>query len=214
MKTTLRFFTIGILSLLVFGMATSTQPAWACTGGYSPTIEEKVGQAPFIVRGHIIEVDDAGSNAIMHVSEYLKGEGAEYILLALDSPTSILFRYTRYSGGGCFYGVSGMRLENEIIIFLSKDINGSYVLASGNYTFTHNYYRDSEHHPLLPEGITSLDELSLHIQTFTGQIPQSPIQDMPYPLIAPLFITTELGSEYLIPIDGSAPVTLTDEVMA
>ena len=207
MKTTLRLFSIGILSLLVFGIATSTQPALACSGGRTFPLEEAIEYSSVIVRGHIMEVDDSHSNAIMRVSKYLKGEGAEYILLALDNPTNILFRTTRNSGGGCNIHIRRMNIGDEITILLNKQINGSYYFGVNQDYFTDDYLID---YSLANNNSTSLDELGDVIEELTGEPSKQPIPDMPYPLLAPLLITTESGANYLLPIDSSEPVLLNE----
>ena len=201
MNRIIRLFTIGILSVIIFGIV-SPQDVLACSGGRVITIEEQVEYATHIVSGYIIEVDDYHSNAIMRVNQYLKGAGAEYILLGLDNPENILFREVRNSGGGCDIGVTRMNIGDEITIFLYKQMNGSYNLATRNRIFGNPDYFTDE--------IIDTKELANTIEILTGESSKSPIENMPYPLTAPLLIITELGSDYIIPVDGSEPVAITD----
>ncbi|MDX2078663.1 MAG: hypothetical protein SFZ02_19685 [bacterium] len=212
MKTTLRFFTIGMLSLLVFGMATSTQPALACSGGQPSSISELISYADVIVRGHIVERDDSGQNAIMEVTEYLKGEGNEFILLGINNPASILNNRLRHSGGGCFYGISRLPENREIIIFLNKDFDGSYTLGDGHYS-NEDYYSEQPTIRIWEDlfGIrryrdVTFDNFISIIQRIVGIAPTLPMMNNSYPLRAPMVITTELGIKYILPIDESPPI--------
>jgi hypothetical protein len=217
MKTTLRFFAIGILSLLVFGMATSTQPALACSGGGPSSVNERVDSSAVIVRGRVIETDDSGDNAIMQVKEYIKGRGKEFILLSIVSSTFILNRQLRPDSGGCFYGLlSVYPYDKDIVIFLNKRFDGSYSLSKGNHTNIEFYiadkplfiYEDSVEGRI--ERSVEYNEFVTVVENITGENATLPIQNNPYPLRAPMVITTELGTKYILPIDESPPILPSD----
>jgi hypothetical protein len=204
MKMTLRFFTIGILSLLVFGMATSTQPAWACSGTGS-TVEEDIDYSEFIARGTIGQIDDSEKNGIFSISEYLKGQGEGVILLSSYSPENTL-KDQIYYRGGCYHGMKLMK-NVEVIMFFSKNLDGSYTPLK--------YYVDNQRimwSRSVPTFVLSLDELSQAITYNTQSIPYTPREDYSYyPLFAPLLIITQSGSEYLFPIDRSNPTLLEED---
>lgn len=201
MKTTLRFFSIGILSLLVFGMATSTQPALACSG-IGTTVAEDIDDSDFIARGTIGQIDDSEKNGIFSISEYLKGQGEGVILLSSYSPQNTL-RDQIYYRGGCNHGMNLVK-NAEVIMFFSKNLDGSYNPLK--------YYVDNQRimwSRSVPTFVLSLDELSQAITYNTQSLPYTPREDYSYyPLFAPLLIITQSGSEYLFPIDRSNPILL------
>jgi len=197
--------------VIIFGIA-STQDVLACSGGQPSSINELIDYASVIVRGHIIAKDDSGQNAIMQVTEYLKGEGNEYILLGIISPSSIINTRLRFSGGGCFYGISALPQDREIVIFLNKYFDGTYKLGGSHHT-NEDYYKQQPTIGVWEDrfGIRSYREVTFEnfisiIQRIVGTAPILPTMNNPYPLRAPMVITTELGTKYILPIDKSPPI--------
>lgn len=212
-------------------------PVLACSGGSSLTLTRLVDEADVIVRGQLEVLDDAGQNGVMRVSAYLKGgPGPAHILLSLHPPAQIEAIQERYSGGGCFYGVSpALQTGEEIVIFLQRKVDGSFMLAPRHFSNPMYYPFPRDHSPirvfLNAEGhvftydenrysaITAdsipltVGEFAAHITEVSGQQVQSPLEDRPYPLFAPLLLTTTAGSRYLLPVDGSEPLALTLEDM-
>ncbi len=211
MTRIIRLFTIGILSVLLFGVA-STQDVLACSGGRSSSINELVSYADVIVRGRIIETDDSYQNGVMQVSEYIKGEGNEFILISAVSPEFISYIRLRYSGGGCFTGISGFPKGREIIIFLDKNFDGSYGLANRNHVDADYFLLDYGIYVLeerfgvrVSRGV-EYDEFVNVIQNITKEDTSLPTENNSYPLHAPLFLITKSGTEYIIPVDNSSPI--------
>ncbi|MDX2078664.1 MAG: hypothetical protein SFZ02_19690 [bacterium] len=199
MKLVLRFFTIGMLNLLVFGMATSTQPAWACSG-IGPTVEDLL-DSEFIVIGNILWLDDSGKNGVMEVYEYLKGQGKQTLTLSSYTPRQIM-RDKVYSRSGCNYGTS-MRENTEVIMFLSKNLDGSYHPSQYYYTNNQRILWSLS----LPTYVESLAELRDAIIGYLQTQPTNPIGGY-YQLNAPLLITSESGSQYLLPVDKIMAILL------
>lgn len=211
MNRVIRLFSIGILSVFLFGIA-STQDVLACSGGQPSSINELVDYASVIVRGHIIERDDSGQNAIMQVTEYLKGEGNEYILLGIFSPSSIINTRLRFSGGGCFYGISRLPQDREIIIFLNRYFDGSYKLAGSHHT-NEDYYKQQpsivvweDRFGVRTYRAVTFEDFTSIIQHIVGTAPTLPTLNNHYPLRAPIVIATEQGTKYIFPIDESLPI--------
>ncbi|MBZ0291911.1 MAG: hypothetical protein K8L99_05015, partial [Anaerolineae bacterium] len=223
--------------LILIGMLTAlvqVSPALACSGGVPLTLPELVEEAEVIVQGHFEILDDAGQNGVMQVQSYLKGgPGPTHILLSLYTPPGIESTQERFSGGGCFYGVSpALQASEEIVIFLQRKADGSFELAPRHFT-NPMYYPfatddspirvflnaegrvftyDEAHYAITSDSIPlTLDEFANHITEANGEEVQPPLENSPYPLFAPLLLTTTTGSRYRLPVDGSDPLLLTDD---
>jgi len=201
MNRIIRLFTIGILSVIIFGIA-STQDVLACSP-YGTTVEENIHYADFIVRGVISYIDDSNKNGILAVTEYLKGEGEGVILLSSYAPRDTRRDVVDYRGG-CNHGMTLVQ-NTEIIMFLSKNLDGSYAPFA--------YYSENQRvvwSRTTPAFVISLDELGEAITYYDTQL-QSYIPRENYryyPLFAPLLITTQTNSNYLFPVDRGSPILL------
>lgn len=207
MTRIIRLFSISILSVIIFGIV-SPQDILACYRGPLPPIEEYVDRVDAIVRGQIIETDDSGQNMIMKVTEYLKGEGNEIILLSNFGPSVILEMNLNYESN-CSYGLMPIPEDEELILFLYSGPYGSYRLES-DYIVNPNeeiyVFNDS----LGDYRVVTYAEFIDFIQNYIGTDPILPFMDTLYPLSAPMLITTESGTEYILPIDGNPPVALSE----
>jgi len=203
MTRIIRLFTIGILSVLLFGVA-STQDVLACSGiGAMPA--EMIDNADFIVRGSIYSVDDSGKNGLMEVYQYLKGQGDQFIVLSAYSPRQII-RDQTYLRSGCNW-TRVMPEYTEIILFLTKNIDGSYRPIA--------YYTNSQRirwSVYVPTFVESLNELSDAIIGYL-QTPPNHFMGNGYNFLlsAPLLITTDSSSQYLLPVDNGYPILLDED---
>ncbi|MAS36586.1 MAG: hypothetical protein CL610_21455 [Anaerolineaceae bacterium] len=216
---------IVLLGLLIVNMGL-TGPAFACSGGVTSTVDMLVENAEVIVYGELLNVDDAGQNAVMRADSYVAGgPGPQHIVLSLYEPARVHHSRERFSGGGCFYGVSPL-LEpaQEILIFLTRKLDGGYQLAPRHFS-NPDYYpfptdqstvtvhvdtNPTDDTPAEARDVT-LDQFTALIRDAAGTGPTEPHTDATYPLLAPLLITTESGTHYLLPVDGADPVIVTDE---
>lgn len=113
--------------LLLF---TQQNNVYACSGG-SANLRQLAEYAEVIVHGHMVQTDEIGQNGVLQVESYLKGEaGLEFILLGLYPPPMYDEFNERPTSGGCFHGVPPLQYGDEIIIFLNRNADGSYALAS------------------------------------------------------------------------------------
>ena len=213
MNRIIRLFSIGILGVFLFGIA-STQDVLACSGGRASSINELVSYANVIVRGRIIETDDSGQNAIMQVSEYIKGAGDEFILISIVSKSFILGRRLRRDSGGCFYGIRPFPQDKDIVIFLYNKFDGSYGLSKGHYSNQDYYIADEMIYigedrfgVRVWRGVDYRQFVTV-VENITGENATPPTPSQHLPLRAPMFIITELGTKYIVPIEGSSLVLL------
>ena len=214
MNRIIRLFTIGILSVIIFGIAT-TQSVRACSGGSDTPLNTLIDNAEIIVHGQIIETDDANNNFILQVDTYLKGTGAEHLLVALYSPANTLQDIYRRDGD-CSYPPSDLYKGMELLQFLNRRNDGAYVW-SRHGLFDKDYYENQEITYLSDDGTyatVTYDEFLTTIQDYVGASPTPPDTNSPYPMLAPLLITTESGKHYLYPIDKQAPVQISDELLS
>jgi len=213
MTRIIRLFAIGIVSVFLFGIA-SPQDVLACSGGRSSSINELVSYADVIVRGRIIETDNSYQNGVMQVSEYIKGAGDELILISIIDSVFILNRILRPSSGGCFYGIPPFPQDKDIVIFLYNKFDGSYGLSKGHYSNQDYYIADEEIYigedrfgVRVWRGI-DYDKFVDVVENITGENASQPTRNQYPPLHAPLLITTEFGTKYIVPIEGSSLVLL------
>lgn len=228
-----------ILTLVLLGLSLTytTSPVLACSGGSTLPLAEQADYAEVIVYGQVRRVDARGQNGVLRVETYLKGgPGPEYILLSLYEPAHYTRSQERFNSGGCFYGVSPpLQTGDNIVIFLQQKANGSYELAPRHFSNTMYSSFPSQDATIKihvnGEGapftfnetnygtLTSdfrevtREEFETLILQATGEEAQPPVIDQPYPLFAPLLITTQSGRHYLLPVDGSPAHALTADDM-
>jgi hypothetical protein len=219
-----KYFLFIFIILLV-----QVNPALACSGGKPSTVVELVENAEVIVYGKLVQVDDAGQSAVLQVQSYwYGGPGPQYILLSLYEPASVTRNQERWSGGGCYYGVAPLPAGQDIAIFLVSNTNGSYSLAPGHFLNSNYYpfptptttipvYTKFEYDPvntgstIAETRLVTADEFAQMIEEITRIPPFLPLFGEPYPLLAPLLITTTNETRYLLPVDFSPPIKLNTE---
>jgi len=219
----LRTILLGLCGLLLL-WSEQPQTVFACSGPGQAPLQTVFDEAETAVIGTFIEFDDDNLNAVFRVQFYLMGNpGPEYILLSLNDPVLIEDALQgRYRTGQC--SRIGHSLSDQAavsILFLEHQMDGSYtwtVLNSGVYQFEtsntvlpifYEIVRTAEQ-PYVSRDFT-VGDLRRYIYGKTGQKPQPPLFDQPYPTKTPLMITTDTGSHYLLPIDGSNPILLTEQ---
>ncbi|MCU0480274.1 MAG: hypothetical protein MUE54_03580 [Anaerolineae bacterium] len=215
MRHILRLFIISLLSVSLFGIA-STRPVYACSGGSPTPLTELIDDAEIIVQGRIVEIDDANNNFIVQIDTYLKGNGAEHLLVALYSPANTLNDMYR-PDEDCWYPPYGLYEGMTLLQFLNRRNDGAYVW-SPHGLFDNAYYTPDEEITYLSHDETfftvTYDEFLTVIQDIVGTSPVPPNTDSPYPMLAPLLITTKSGIHYLYPIDKQAPIQISDELLS
>jgi hypothetical protein len=202
-----------ILLLVLVGMVT-TSNVYACSGGgwatWDDAVTAFVEYSDTIVVGQFVELDDVELNGIFQIETYLLGgRGAEHLTVAINDVRKIVSRDTahRYFNCGINQPRGPLSLEGQYILFLERNIDGTYQNA------THWYWYFAT-----PEAtFTVHDEVKLDLATFQAQITAkvgdaaiAPDIETPYPRTTPIILTTRSGQQYLLPVDGSPPVSVTE----
>lgn len=218
----MRVWQWGILVVLLSVSLSHVGSVQACSGSSEISLEEVVKTAEIAVLGKFVEYDDARSNGIFQVTSYLMGEpGPEYILLALNNPLLIeAVNQGRETGGMCPHTERIPLGDGLAVVFLNHQQDGSYTwvtLKSGLYQFDSQTPEISvfyQYTPTTPEDAFrsfTLEQMLAYILDKSGQSPISPLIDKPYPMTIPLMVTTDLNNHYLLPVDGSKPILLTED---
>ncbi|MCU0499313.1 MAG: hypothetical protein MUF87_18320, partial [Anaerolineae bacterium] len=199
-------------------------PVVACSGGGGPDLELLLEGATLVVKARVLDIDSEGQTGVVEVIDYFYGMSASNKLLITQiDPISVSF-YTeqRFGSGSCASMSAPINLDEEIYLFLKRETDGSYrptVLPSRVL-----------HHPIIfhfPTPTTRVEtyvldlEEEYRLQTFTEsefraflqqrlrqEIVRSTATDDPYPLPAPILLTTESGLNYLFPVDHSQPILI------
>jgi hypothetical protein len=216
---------LALLVLAAFALLLTDAPeAAACSGGRGREtipVRELIRDADTIVIGETVEVDDASANSIFRVESYLKGNGAEFILLALKSTIQIeTAREQRNLSGGCHYISNPPGVGMTSIILLNRREGGEYnaaIAMTGFYSFENEietievpYYWPPLRDNIYTRSFTR-PQLEDYIRLLVGIEPSSPNYSLPYPLKAPLLITTASGTNYQFRIDSTPPVIIPDD---
>ncbi|MEP7292462.1 MAG: hypothetical protein ABI835_11800, partial [Chloroflexota bacterium] len=227
-----------MLSLL-FGtsfLITKPQAVYACSGGAPLTVAGLINNSDYVVKARVAELDDEAQNAILRVESYLVGgTSSEFLLLVRNPPTIMDYILAgRSTGADCRGLLSDFQPNDEMYLFLDRNVDGSYevtttlfnpylytfpdaeatveVFLTGGYENGGTVYEDVANRDT-GEQVTEIQFLEI-IAAETNQSPVSPNMESPYPLKAPLRITTAAGTEYILPIDGNPPVELTRELLS
>jgi hypothetical protein len=215
---------------LVVSLTALTHQAGACSGpGPRIQLDTVVVEADAVIYGRVIEADDVGQNVIVRVNTYLNGKaGPRNILVSLWPPPSVFNSRDFQYSGGCFYIGAPLSVGDNIVMFLDRNVDGSYSKALGLFgaglssygelarfpardTRVHiNYFTEPEGDERSFREVTR-DELFGLLFSVPGAYPAKPIDEAPYPLEAPLLLIDDEGKHYLLPIDGGPPVEMVGE---
>ncbi len=217
-----------ILPLLVLCLFYDTDDALACSGGGNGVLTlNLVNDSEFIVRGSVIEA--SGGNSIVRVDRYLAGSGANQLFIYRNSPGYWVGRNLRGYDYGCGIWQSPMVVNGvQMILGLNRNLNGTYAVeftmpiipTEDDFNVSYLNYdgdiHDRENHsadnwqPIT----TSVREFEARLEEITGQfavLPEPVFTDSPYyPELRRrvLYITTENGTHYMMPIDSGAVVEI------
>ena len=211
-----RLFPIAFLLILFSALSLST--VFACGGGAPPSIHKLLEDGESVVVGQFVELDDANANGIFRVDLILTGEiEAQYLTVSVnDIRQEIAYNVGRiYPCGG--HHVKHISTDGIYILPLTRGMNGEY------YSEYHNpfYYSTPEQIRKVYEryrGVSGTPYEELDLQGFidyfselVGQEPRLPTPDSPYPRTTPIILTSESGQEYLLPVDSTEIVAISDE---
>jgi hypothetical protein len=199
-----------ILLLVLVGIMT-TGNVYACSGGGGTTWDELLPQivdgSDTIVLGRFVELDDAQANGIFQVEAYFLGSGAEHLTIAVSDIREIEHDRTinRIFLGSCISLTPRFQTEGQYVFFLTRNTDGTYherlyrYFASPEATFT--FRSDIE---------IDLQMLQSQIISEVGHAPIEPDENTMYPRTTPIIVTTRTGQQYLLPVDGTAPIHLNE----
>jgi hypothetical protein len=223
---------LGWLLFLLSGFCLlGTSVVQACSGGfYSPTtLQEEVEASDVVVKATVVEVDDYGQNALLHIDEYLAGTPAGEFLLYYQTDPALTRSLMRYEDERCIYLHYDYRPGLTGYFFLVRQPNGTYSIPAHppigelEYPLPFNPQPIYVFSPETPEATIYLEppslddsnevvvtetEFRVNVDSITDAAPQLPDKRLPFPRKTPLKITTSNGTNYLFPVDGGEPVPM------
>lgn len=208
------------IALLVISVLVAVEPlkVQACSyGGDFPTLEEILISANTVVRGRFVESDEARQNYILQVDSYLRGEpGQEFLFVSFNDPMTIQGLIdTTLGGGDCnsFYDPVPLHKPGYFVLGYADELG---VHHEGNIL---TVFLFDEFFPLrIHDEVSNLNvfydrpEFENFILRARGNKAQEPLPDSRYPSTAPLLITTEDGTEYILPVNGKTALPITDRI--
>lgn len=205
------------IALIVVFSAISGRKAEACVWIRSP-IEYRIEHSDFVVRGEIIEADAINQNGVLSVGEYLVGgTGPTHLRIVQNSPAQIV-AYNRdlYLNVPCGTFDINIQVGDRGLFFLYRHQDGSYRIMFGEFydfptdssTVIVRYDDEGED---VEQDFTEAEVLELLAEK-SAAMPMQPDQESLYPFHAPLLVTTDKKSAYMVPVDGEVPVLLAENV--
>lgn len=232
---TLVFLPAGLLQKSEMAIACSSSP-------HVISLDSSLAAADVMVKATIVETDDRGKNAILQVEKYLMGSGPDFLLLYRQNPvfTATYFRY-HYDTGCAYDGLPSFNVNTTAYFALTRNNDGSYSFQEyGRYSYqpTHTYY-ETQYYPL-PETmpyqvpllidvagvdepanwrwveVASNEDFETVVEFVAGESATLPLIDEFYgtmrPILTPLLITTDKGTQYMLPVDNGSLVKLDDSL--
>ncbi len=213
------------LFTLMFSPSISVQ---ACSGGMPNPLMDLLQSASIVVKARVLDVDATGQAGVVEVIEYLVGAGEQNLLLVTQFPNDRLSTPdTRQVGpGSCAMSVPPLQLDEVVYLFLIRNFDGSYSTSIRSNMF--NYETISYRFPTpdatalvglresTPSGEWAVSEFQQVnegefrrlVFEYSGSVPAFPTRTDPYPMPAPVLVTTASGEGYLLPVDYTPPVRL------
>lgn len=226
---------VPVLILLLSWMTFSVPSVYACSGGVGVTPDISVLlNRDVLIRGIVVE--NSGGNSIIRVERYLKGSGNEYILLNQQSPALYINKSIRNYDYGCNYSRTPLATVGTQAYFsLDSELNGTYTAEidgmlrvlpvhrdeNGRYVeyvhFNGENYTNANYDPNLVDFIrVSEEEFEARFAEIYGHsavFPEIASEfENPYPRFRELFVTTESGQEYMMPVDRDSLIPIDREI--
>lgn len=212
-----------LCSFLLLFIMIPTGSVLACTPGEIPPIVlEDIQDRSYFVKGMVIEVDDGGFNAILRVDHYVVGRGPAQLLIYRNDPVlSVVYRERNYDTGCLYGGTTEPWTVGETGYFsLTRLRNGSYSVTNGygqDYYFTADqgmvyFLRDdpeSDDPFMFSVEQLQADEFEALVMELNSSTETSlPDRSQGEPRRHLLYVTTQSGTDYLLPVDGTDAVML------
>lgn len=176
----------------------------------------------YVVKANVVVVDDVRQNAVLAVDSYLfGGSGPEYLLFVQTDPVIVTRMTEGDPYGACNFFQPELRPGLSAYFFLTRRADGVYL--STTQWNDPNYYA-------FPDADTSftlysrgddgyvdhvLNEADFvrFVTEFGASTVTEPDSLSPFPRLAPLKITTNIGTQYILPVDSTIPVEATDDFL-
>ena len=216
-----------LITLSVFAavamFAYAPQKVYACASAGSQTIrslDDLLTEADTILLGRFVELDNIGANGIFHVQGYLLGDpGPEYVLLAMNDPIRVNQEMVARRGEPCA-ATQPFQRGHSMVVFVEQQRDGAYRPAVDGVTYfafpelgsvVDVWLRaGANQEPSLNKYSFSLSQMTTYIRDRVGREMNLPAVDQPYPLKTPILLQTASDKQYLIPVDLSGPVAVTE----
>lgn len=226
-----------LLPLVVLCLFYDVDNAAACSGGPPPVTLNEAIEYDVIVFGRILE--NSGGNSIIEVERYLVGSGERYLLISRQTPALWISKSERQYGFGCNYALSEIApIGTQLYMALNRNPDGSYDMdlsSRRNFAIiprrmdegvgvSYYYYNgdihdeESYNYENMEVVTTTPEAFEATIADLTGQIAVAPDPlNVPqnYGIDAVIFrrtlrITSENGTEYMLPIDRREVLGVSD----
>ena len=212
-----------VVGLMLLFLRFNATPAFACSGGETtPTPLEVLIPRSVLVRATIIE--SSAGNHMLAIEQYLIGSGPQILFLYRESPVEWTLHRVRGYDVGCSWMDDGdlAPLGSTTYIALQRQESGAYradFMGNGEEVFSTwddeiTYWTmvdpdgDPSDYDNLESHTVSQAEFVALVEEMSGQEASPPDRFAPIPRRKLLYITTESGQRYMLPVDGGEVVPL------
>lgn len=214
-------FIVMVLSVMAFGLS-SNSTVYACSGGGTDNIQSLLERTDYVVKADVVVVDDVRQNAILAVDSYLfGGSGSKYLVFLQTDPVIVTRMTEGDPHGACNFFQPELYPGLSAYFFLTRRADGVYLSTTqwndpNYYAFpdadtTITLYSRSDD-GYVDHVLTEADFVSF-VAEFGASTMTDPDPSSPFPRLAPLKITTNTGTQYLLSVDNNIPIEVTDDFL-
>lgn len=217
-----RCLLVAMVCLFSFGLSVPASQVRACGGGVEDNIQRLLERTDYVVKADVTAVDEARQNAILSVDTYLYGgSGPEYLLFLQVDPVIVTRMTEGDPNASCDFFQPELNPGLSAYFFLTHRPDGVYLTATqwngpNYYAFpdadtTITLYSQGEDGYV--EHVLNEDNFVAFVTEFGDSEVQPPAEDLPFPRLAPLKLTTDAGTDFVLPVDSDRPIQVTDEFL-
>lgn len=214
-------FVLILFGVISFGFS-FTSTVYACSGGASDNIQNLLEQTDYVVKADVTTVDSVRQNAILSIDSYLfGGSGPEYLLFVQTDPVIVTRMTEGDPYGACNFFQPELHPGLSAYFFLTRRADGVYVSATQWADPNYYAFPDADTTIMLysrgDDGyvdhvLNEADFLSF-VTEFGASTVTDPNSISLFPRLAPLKITTNTGTQYILPVGSTIPVEATDDFL-
>ena len=210
-----------LIGLMLLFLKFDAAPTFACSlGDIPPTPLEHLLTSSVFVRATVIE--SSGNNHILAVDQYLIGSGPRILFLYQKSPADWALEHVRHYDVGCNFIGDVASLGTTGYFALDRQGTGTYRFHAGTPQVADGFFYiwqdgihfwtvidpagDPEDYDNYESHTVSEAEFMALVAEMSGQEPSSPSVLPSPPRRKLLYITTESGQQYFVPVDGGTVV--------